>query len=196
MSKWWKHHEQFWDKCCYSFWTFSLFFPPDLGRLIIFQKYKCWNWKKPPLKGCANPTKILHRDDIDVSKNKKTRKNRMSFSWKKKYTLHTTKKNKKSKMSSWFPSLNSVFCFWKNLKKKIQQQKNKIKEQNVPVTSSTPLYKRFNRYLLLQNRAKQSCQLIWHHYSFIPTDKTQKSSPKKPTKTTLRSTTPTPPPLL
>ena len=79
---------------------------------------------------------------------------------KKKYTLHTTKKiNKNQRCQADFLS-KLCFLLLEKLEKKIQQQKNKIKEQNVPVTSSTPLYKRFNRYLLLQNRAKQSCQLI------------------------------------
>ena len=58
---------------------------------------------KPPLQGCANPTKkILHRDDIDVSKKHKKTKKIVCPSHDK--HLKKNQKQKKSKMSttSWF----------------------------------------------------------------------------------------------
>lgn len=57
---------------------------------------------KPPLQGCANPTKkLLHRDDIDVSKKHKKTKKIVCPSHDK--HLKKNQKQKKSKMStSWF----------------------------------------------------------------------------------------------
>jgi hypothetical protein len=63
----------------FIFVFFSNFFfsrsPPTSGGWLFSKNISAGNEKKPPLQGCANPTKkILHRDDIDVSKNKKNKK--------------------------------------------------------------------------------------------------------------------------
>ena len=113
---------------------------------------------KPPLQGCANPTKkILHRDDIDVSKKHKKTKKIVCPSHDK--HLKKNQKQKKSKMSttSWFFSspkkkthTKTLFFLlenekwrrkrdWKVLKSKVKKfffkqrikKQNKVKKQNV-----------------------------------------------------------------
>lgn len=92
---------------------------------------------KPPLQGCANPTKkILHRDDIDVSKKHKKTKKIVCPSHDK--HLKKNQKQKKSKMSttSWFFSSpkkkTQKLCFfclkWKIKKKRDRKVlKSKVK---------------------------------------------------------------------
>ena len=76
---------------------------------------------KPPLQGCANPTKkLLHRDDIDVSKKHKKTKKIVCPS----HDKHFKKKSKTKKIQDvnkliFFPLLrkknthkNSVFSAW------------------------------------------------------------------------------------
>jgi len=66
--------------------------------------------KKPPLQGCANPTKkILHRDDIDVSKNKKNKKIVWCPSHDKKNTHTTQQKNKNPRCQADFLSKKTLF---------------------------------------------------------------------------------------
>ena len=96
---------------------------------------------KPPLQGCANPTKkILHRDDIDVSKKHKKTKKIVCPS----HDKHLKKKFKNKKnprcqqQADFFSSpkkkthKNSVFSAWKwKMKKKRDWKvlKSKIKNK-------------------------------------------------------------------
>merc|ERR1711971_1168177 len=111
---------------------FSKILSPDLGRLVIFQNLKkCWNLKKNEDLLCkavlTQQKKILHRDDIDVSKKHKKTKKIVCPSHDKHLKKIKNKKNPRCQQADFFPLLRKKkhtqkLCFF-CLKMKNEEEK-------------------------------------------------------------------------